>query len=351
LTSRSIALVPARLPPALQQVRARWLVTGGAGFIGSHLIEALLGAGQEVVTIDNLATGRQRNLDLVRAAVGEEAWALHRFMEADIRVPEACAAACEGVHYVLHQAALGSVPRSIADPLLSHAANVNGTLNMLVAARDANVKRFVFASSSSVYGDHPAMPKVEDVIGRQLSPYAVTKYVTELYDAVLARTYGLQSIGLRYFNVFGARQDPAGPYAAVIPRWVKSMLAEEAVRIFGDGETSRDFCYVKNVVQMNLLAALTESPDAVDRVYNVAVHHRTSLNMLFHMLRDMMGVDAEPEYHHFRPGDVRHSLADVGLAQRLLGYVPTHDLGQGLQEALPWYLSEYGDSRPAGSQP
>lgn len=343
LTGLSKAPVEARLPHALTQIRARWLVTGGAGFIGSHLIETLLGAGQEVVTLDNFATGRRRNLELVRASVGEACWARHRLIEADIRDAAVCAAACDGVQYVLHQAALGSVPRSIADPLLSHAANVNGTLNMLVAARDAKVKRFVYASSSSVYGDHPALPKAEDVIGRQLSPYAVTKYVTELYAAVFARTYGLQSVGLRYFNVFGARQDPAGPYAAVIPRWVKSMLAGEAVQIFGDGETSRDFCYVKNVVQMNLLAALTESPEAVNRVYNVAVHHRTSLNMLFGMLRDLMGVKAVPEYRDFRPGDVRHSLADVGLAQDLLGYEPTHDLEQGLREALPWYLVEYGE--------
>ncbi len=343
MTGFSKAPVEARLPHALTQIRARWLVTGGAGFIGSHLIETLLGAGQEVVTLDNFATGRRRNLELVRASVGEACWARHRLIEADIRDAAVCAAACDGVQYVLHQAALGSVPRSIADPLLSHAANVNGTLNMLVAARDAKVERFVYASSSSVYGDHPALPKVEDVIGRQLSPYAVTKYVTELYASVFARTYGLQSVGLRYFNVFGARQDPAGPYAAVIPRWVKSMLAGEAVQIFGDGETSRDFCYVKNVVQMNLLAALTESPEAVNRVYNVAVHHRTSLNMLFGMLRDLMGVKAVPEYRDFRPGDVRHSLADVGLAQDLLGYEPTHDLEQGLREALPWYLAEYGE--------
>jgi UDP-N-acetylglucosamine/UDP-N-acetylgalactosamine 4-epimerase len=344
LTSLSKAPLAARLPPALDQHCARWLVTGGAGFIGSHLIETLLGAGQEVVTLDNFATGRRRNLDLVRASVGEDAWKRHRLIEADIRDPAVCAAACEGVQYVLHQAALGSVPRSIADPLLSHAANVNGTLNMLVAARDASVERFVYASSSSVYGDHPALPKVEDVIGQQLSPYAVTKYVTELYASVFARSYGLRTVGLRYFNVFGARQDPAGPYAAVIPRWVKAMLAGDPVQIFGDGETSRDFCYVKNVVQMNLLAALTRSPEAVNRVYNVAVHHRTSLNMLFGMLRDLMGVDAVAEYREFRPGDVRHSLADVGLAQSLLGYAPTHDLEQGLREALPWYLSEYGDA-------
>ncbi len=344
MTELAKATVAARLPPELLGVRARWLVTGGAGFIGSHLVETLLSAGQEVVTLDNFATGRRRNLDLVRASVGEDNWARHRLIEADIRELAVCVGACEGVRYVLHQAALGSVPRSIADPLLSHAANVNGTLNMLVAARDAKVRRFVFASSSSVYGDHPALPKVEDVIGRQLSPYAVTKYVAELYASVFARSYGLQSVGLRYFNVFGARQDPAGPYAAVIPRWVKAMLAGEPVQIFGDGETSRDFCYVKNVVQMNLLAALSESPDAVNRVYNVAVHHRTSLNMLFGMLRDLMGVEAEAEYHDFRPGDVRHSLADVGLAQDLLGYEPTHDLEQGLREALPWYLTEYGEA-------
>jgi UDP-N-acetylglucosamine/UDP-N-acetylgalactosamine 4-epimerase len=344
LTDLAKTPMPAKLPVGLVGIRARWLVTGGAGFIGSHLVETLLGAGQEVVTLDNFATGRRRNLDLVRASVGEVAWGRHRLIEADIRDATVCAAACEGVQYVLHQAALGSVPRSIADPLLSHAANVNGTLNMLVAARDAKVDRFVYASSSSVYGDHPALPKVEDVIGRQLSPYAVTKYVTELYASVFARSYGLRSIGLRYFNVFGARQDPAGPYAAVIPRWVKAMLAGESVQIFGDGETSRDFCYVKNVVQMNLLAALTEAPEALDRVYNVAVHHRTSLNMLFGMLRDLLGVRSVPVYRDFRPGDVRHSLADVGLAQSLLGYEPTHDLEQGLREALPWYLSEYGDA-------
>jgi len=337
--------VPVRLPAELKSLRARWLVTGGAGFIGSHLVETLLGAGQEVVTLDNFATGHRRNLDLVRLAVGDDAWRRHRLIEADIRDPDACASACSGAQYVLHQAALGSVPRSIADPLQSNAANVTGTLNMLVAARDAKVRRFVYASSSSVYGDHPALPKEEHSIGRQLSPYAVTKYVAELYAGVFAKSYGLSSVGLRYFNVFGARQDPEGPYAAVIPKWVKALLAGEPVRIFGDGETSRDFCYVKNVVQMNILAALTDSAEAVDRVYNVAVHQRTSLALLFTMLRDLMGVEAEPEHHDFRPGDVRHSLADIGMAQRLLDYQPTHGLRAGLLEALPWYLAEYGVAR------
>ena len=308
---------------ALAGARRRWLVTGAAGFIGSHLIETLLAAGQDVVSLDNLATGHLRNFDHVRASVGE------------------------GADFVLHQAALGSVPRSIAEPLDSHASNVNGSLNMLVAARDAKVRRLVYASSSSVYGDHPGLPKVEDSIGRPLSPYAVTKYVNELYASVFCRTYGLPVIGLRYFNVFGARQDPAGPYAAVIPRWVKALLAGEPVKIFGDGETSRDFCYVKNVVQMNLLAAIGESSEAVDQVYNVAVNQRTSLNLLFRELCELLGVEATPEYQDFRPGDVRHSLADISKAQRLLGYAPTHDLRTGLAEALRWYASIAGVGQPA----
>lgn len=331
---------------ALAGGRRRWLVTGAAGFIGSHLIETLLAAGQEVVSLDNLATGHMRNLDHVRAAVGGDAWGRHRFIEGDIRDLATCREACEGVDYVLHQAALGSVPRSIAEPLDSHASNVNGALNMLVAARDAKVRRLVYASSSSVYGDHPGLPKVEDSIGRPLSPYAVTKYVNELYASVFCRTYGLPVIGLRYFNVFGARQDPAGPYAAVIPRWVKALLAGEPVRIFGDGETSRDFCYVKNVVQMNLLAALGQSPGAVDQVYNVAVHQRTSLNQLFRDLCELLGTEATAEYHDFRAGDVRHSLADISKAQQLLGYAPTHDLRAGLTEALPWYVNEYAPAEP-----
>ena len=326
---------------ALAGARRRWLVTGAAGFIGSHLIETLLAAGQDVVSLDNLATGHLRNFDHVRASVGEDAWGRHRFIQGDIRDLAACREACEGADFVLHQAALGSVPRSIAEPLDSHATNVNGSLNMLVAARDAKVRRLVYASSSSVYGDHPGLPKVEDSIGRPLSPYAVTKYVNELYASVFCRTYGLPVIGLRYFNVFGARQDPAGPYAAVIPRWVKALLAGEPVKIFGDGETSRDFCYVKNVVQMNLLAAIGESSEAVDQVYNVAVNQRTSLNLLFRELCELLGVEATPEYQDFRPGDVRHSLADISKAQRLLGYAPTHDLRTGLAEALRWYVAEY----------
>lgn len=330
-----------RLRSAVPVEPRRWLVTGGAGFIGSHLVEHLLGFGQHVVTLDNFATGHRRNLDHVREAVGDAAWQRHRLVEGDIRDASACAEACAGIDYVLHQAALGSVPRSIADPALSNAANVTGTLNMLVAARDAGARRFVYASSSSVYGDHPDLPKVESKIGRPLSPYAVTKYVCELYAGVFSRSYGMETVGLRYFNVFGARQDPEGPYAAVIPRWVKALLAKQPVRIFGDGETSRDFCYVKNVVQANLLAATREGPDAVNRVYNVAVRQRTSLNMLFDDLRQLLGVKAEAVYEDFRPGDVRHSLADIREAQERLGYAPTHDLRAGLQEALAWYVAEY----------
>lgn len=320
-----------------------WLVTGVAGFIGSNLLETLLKLDQRVVGLDNFATGHRRNLDEVRTLVSEAQWARFRFIEGDIRELADCQAACAGVDHVLHQAALGSVPRSLADPIATNAANITGFLNMLVAARDAGVSRFVYAASSSTYGDHPGLPKVEDVIGKPLSPYAVTKYVNELYAEVFARSYGFQSIGLRYFNVFGARQDPAGAYAAVIPKWAASLLAGEPVFINGDGETSRDFCYVANAVQANLLAASTANAEAVNQVYNVAVGDRTTLNTLFSLLRDGLSAqgvsgDTRPVHRDFRAGDVRHSQADISKAARLMGYAPSHALAEGLREALPWYL-------------
>ncbi len=326
----------------LREKPSRWLVTGSAGFIGSHLVEALLRLGQRVVSLDNFATGHQSNLDEVRAAVGDEAWRRHTFIEADIVDLAACRRACQGVDIVLHEAAIGSVPRSIADPVQTHAVNATGFLSMLVAARDEGVQRFVYAASSSTYGDHPGLPKVEDAIGRPLSPYAVTKYVDELYAEVFGRCYGMATIGLRYFNVFGSRQDPEGAYAAVIPRWVAAMLRGTPITIYGDGETTRDFCYVSNVVQANLLAA-TVGSDAVGHVYNVAVGGRLSLNDLYGILRGLV-VERHPRLRvpppireDFRAGDVRHSQADIGKARRLLGYDPTHDTRSGLRDALPWY--------------
>jgi UDP-N-acetylglucosamine 4-epimerase len=326
-------------------------VTGSAGFIGSHLVEALLRLDQEVVSLDNFATGHRRNLDEVRAAVGADAWRRHRFVEADVADLAACREACKGVSVVLHQAALGSVPRSIDDPLRTHAANATGFLNMLVAARDAGTSRLVYAASSSTYGDHADLPKVEETIGRPLSPYAVTKYLNELYADVFGRCYGMDTVGLRYFNVFGPRQDPEGAYAAVIPRWVATMLRGEAVRIFGDGETTRDFCHIANVVQANLLAATTTSPGAIGEVYNVAVGGRLSLNELARTLRELIGerhrgLAVPPPVHaDFRAGDVRHSQAAIVKAQRLLGYAPTHDVRAGLREALAWYES-HADGPP-----
>jgi UDP-N-acetylglucosamine 4-epimerase len=322
----------------------RWLVTGSAGFIGSHLVEALLRAGQQVVGLDNFATGFQRNLDEVRNAVGAQAWARHRFIEGDIIDPGTCAHACEGVDVVLHQAALGSVPRSLADPLRTHAVNATGFLNMLVGARDAGCARFVFAASSSTYGDHPGLPKVEDRIGNPLSPYAVTKYLDELYAGVFTRSYGLQTVGLRYFNVFGPRQDPDGAYAAVIPNWASRIARGETCMINGDGETTRDFCYVANVVQANLRAALVPAEGARHEIFNIAYGEQTTLNQLHGLLVDNLreripGLEAVPvAYREFRAGDVRHSLADVGKARRLLGYSPTHSVRQGLREAMGWYV-------------
>ena len=322
----------------------RWLVTGAAGFIGSNLVETLLALDQHVTGLDNFATGHRRNVDEVMTAVGDQRAARFTMIEGDITRATDCAAACEGVDFVLHQAALGSVPRSLENPVATNAANIDGFLNMLVAARDARVRRFVYAASSSTYGDHPDLPKVEDRIGRPLSPYAVTKYVNELYAEVFARCYGLQSIGLRYFNVFGRRQDPDGAYAAVIPRWIAALLVGTPVAINGDGETTRDFCYVDNAVQANLLAALADDA-GVDQIYNVAVSGRTSLNALFDKLKAGLLLTApqvatqSATYREFRAGDVRHSQADIGKATRLLGYAPTHDIDAGLAAAMPWYVA------------
>jgi UDP-N-acetylglucosamine 4-epimerase len=322
----------------------RWLITGSAGFIGSHLLENLLKLGQTVVSLDNFATGHRHNLAQVRDAVGEEAWGRHTFIEGDITDPQTCRNVCEGVDIVLHEAALGSVPRSIATPLVTHAANATGFLNMLDAARQAGVKKFVYAASSSTYGDSPTLPKVEDKIGRPLSPYAVTKYLNELYADVFGRCYGMATIGLRYFNVFGPRQDPNGAYAAVVPRWTSEMLAGKQCVINGDGETSRDFCFVANVVQANLRAGITDNPEASNQVYNVAVGDRTTLNQLHAAIAEALKRECpdlnmqSPRHADFRPGDVRHSLADVSKARNLLGYVPTHDVRAGLREAMSWYV-------------
>jgi UDP-N-acetylglucosamine 4-epimerase len=328
----------------LRQRPRTWLITGVAGFIGSHLLQTLLQLNQRVVGLDNFATGHQRNLDDVHTLVTPEQWARFSFIDGDIRHLTDCQRACAGVDHVLHQAALGSVPRSLEDPITTHAANIPGFLNMLVAARDAQVKSLTYAASSSTYGDHPALPKVEDHIGKPLSPYAVTKYVNELYADVFARCYGFHSIGLRYFNVFGPRQDPNGAYAAVIPKWTAALLKGEPVYINGDGDTSRDFCFVANAVQANLLAATATEPQAPNQVYNVAVGDRTTLNDLFRLIREALvphGVspDAAPTHRDFRAGDVRHSQADVSKAQRLLGYAPTHRLADGVEVAMPWYVS------------
>ena len=336
------------LQARLRAERSTWLITGAAGFIGSNLLEALLKLDQRVVGLDNFATGHQHNLDEVRSLVSAEQWARFRFIRGDIREMADCQAACAGVDYVLHQAALGSVPRSVADPVLTNSANVTGFLNMLVAARDAGVKRFVYAASSSTYGDHPALPKVEDSIGRPLSPYAVTKLVNELYAEVFARNYGFGSIGLRYFNVFGPRQDPEGAYAAVIPKWIASMLRNEPVFINGDGETSRDFCFIDNVVQANLLAATTNSADAVNQIYNVAVGDRTSLNELYELLRASLAPrfthlqGAAPVRRGFREGDVLHSLADIRKARARLGYAPAYRVREGLALCMAWYVASAG---------
>ena len=345
----------------LRQAPKTWLVTGVAGFIGSHLLETLLKLNQRVVGLDNFSTGHQCNLDEVQTLVNPEQWANFHFIKGDIRFLADCQRAmtwhtpvaahrlgrssesdCITVNHVLHQAALGSVPRSLADPIDTNETNITGFLNMLVAARDNKVESFTYAASSSTYGDHPALPKVEENIGKPLSPYAVTKYVNELYADVFARSFGFNTIGLRYFNVFGPRQDPNGAYAAVIPRWTAALLKGEPVYINGDGETSRDFCFIANAVQANLLAACA-AEEAKDQVYNVAVGGRTTLNQLFQALKQALlahGVAAntQPSSSDFRAGDVRHSQADISKATRLLCYGPSHQLAEGIQEAVPWYV-------------
>ena len=329
---------------------ARWLVTGAGGFIGSNIVEALLALGQQVVGLDNFATGHRSNLEEVRRKVGEERWSAFELIEGDIRDRDACARAVTGATFVLHQAALGSVPRSIADPLTTHDVNVTGFVNMLDAARVAGVRRFIYAASSSTYGDEPNLPKREERIGNPLSPYAATKLTNEIYAAVYARSYGFAAIGLRYFNVFGPRQDPNGPYAAVIPKWIAAMVDDADVQIFGDGSTSRDFCYVANAVQANLRAALA-GDQAQNQVYNVAVGERTSLLELFNLLRDSLGrhqvhYRKEPAFGDFRRGDVLHSEADISKARSLLGYAPTHRIAEGVEEALPWYLRRTAAAAP-----
>ena len=325
-----------------------WLVTGAAGFIGSNLVEALLGLGQRVVGLDNFSTGHRHNLEQVRDAVGPEAFSRFSFCEGDIRSLETCRSVCKGVDYVLHQAALGSVPRSIDDPITSHDSNVTGFLNMLVAARDAGVKRFVYAASSAAYGDWPGLPKVEHEIGKPLSPYGAGKHMNEIYADTFGRCYGMETVGLRYFNVFGPRQDPEGAYAAVIPKWVAAMLRGETVYINGDGETARDFCYIENVVQANLLGATVRNPEAVNQVYNVAVGGSTSLNELHDVLgwllqrHDRDFTAAPPVYRDFRPGDVRFSRADISKIERLLEYRPTHTVDTGLERAIAWYVARLG---------
>lgn len=319
-----------------------WLITGVAGFIGSNLLEHLLKLDQTVIGLDNFATGHQHNLDEVKSLVTQKQWNKFTFHEGDIRNLEDCRNSVKGVDYVLHQAALGSVPRSINDPITSNETNISGFLNMLVASRDAQVKSFTYAASSSTYGDHPALPKVEDNIGNPLSPYAVTKLVNEIYAQVFKLTYDFDTIGLRYFNVFGQRQDPNGAYAAVIPLWISSMLRRDEVFINGDGKTSRDFCFIENVVQMNILAATTND-EAKNNVYNVAVGDRTDLNMLFDSLKsglvkNQKDVTSSPTYREFRKGDVRHSQADIAKAQKLLGYEPQFNIEAGINKAIPWYI-------------
>ena len=323
-----------------------WLITGAAGFIGSNLLETLLKLNQKVIGLDNFSTGYQYNFDEVKGLVNAEQWNNFRFIEGDIRDLGTCKNACKEADYILHQAALGSVPRSIEDPINTNENNITGFLNMLVAARDAGVARFVYAASSSTYGDHPELPKVEDKIGKPLSPYAVTKYVNELYAEVFSKTFGIETIGLRYFNVFGPRQDPKGAYAAVIPLWFLGLIRGEKVYINGDGETSRDFCYIENYVQANILAATT-GENVGGQIFNIAYGERTTLNALFSLIRkrvaqnipEVMGV--EPQYRDFRQGDVRHSLADISKAREMLGFAPRWSVKEGLEKSGDWYLQNF----------
>ncbi len=349
--SNYVLRLPQKLVRGVSSAHRSWLVTGAAGFIGSNLVEALLALDQYVVGLDNFETGHRHNLEQVRMAVGEHRWGRFKMVEGDICDRGVCAAAVMGVDIALHQAALGSVPRSLADPLRSHDVNVTGFINMLDAARVAGVARFIYAASSSTYGDEPTLPKREERIGVPLSPYASTKLVNEIYASVYARAYGLRSIGLRYFNVFGPRQDPNGAYAAVIPRWVAAMIEGRTVAIYGDGSTSRDFCYVANAVQANLAAALAPN-EAQDQVYNVAIGERTSLKELFELLRDGLAdyqvhYSATPQFLNFREGDVRHSQADICKARSTLEYKPTHTVKEGLAESIGWYVSHLSHSNVA----
>ena len=339
-----------RLQSLLRSSPRKWLITGCAGFIGSNLLEVLLKLDQTVVGLDNLSTGHQYNLDEVRGLVSDSQWRRFTFIHGDIRDGDTCRQAVAGIDNVLHQAALGSVPRSIEDPVVTNDSNINGFLNILVAARDASVKSFVYAASSSTYGDHPGLPKVEPHIGRPLSPYAVTKYVNELYAEVFARCYGFRTVGLRYFNVFGKRQDPDGAYAAVIPKWIATMVADRQVVINGDGSTSRDFCYIENAVQANLLAAMNQGgPNS--EIYNVAVSDATTLNQLFDYLKAILNangivVTKKPVHTGFRSGDVRHSQANVDKAMRELGYLPEHRIFEGLEATVPWYVERISKQFP-----
>lgn len=331
------------LKERLRKKPKTWLITGVAGFIGSNLLETLLKLDQKVVGLDNFSTGHQYNLDEVKSLVSHEQWENFSFFYGDIRDLSICNRVVSGVDYVLHQAALGSVPRSISDPITTNEVNINGFLNMLMASKNASVKSFTYAASSSTYGDHTALPKVENVIGNPLSPYAITKYVNELYATVFASTYGFKSIGLRYFNVFGQRQDPAGAYAAVIPKWTSAMINGDDIYINGDGETSRDFCFIENTVQMNILAATAEEIQK-NEVYNVALGGRTSLNELFNLIKNNLNnndiiVNQDPIYRDFRAGDVRHSQADISKAQSILGYDPEYDIASGLKKVMPWYIN------------
>lgn len=350
MTAYETAKAEARMTPK------RWLVTGVAGFIGSNLMERLLQLDQIVVGLDNFSTGKRENLTDVQTLVSERQWSRFTFIEGDIRHLGTCHTACKNVDVILHQAALGSVPRSIADPLNCNDNNVNGNLNMLKAACDTRVKRMVYASSSAVYGDHPGLPKVENICGQQLSPYAVSKMVNELYAHVFSHLYGLETIGLRYFNVFGPRQDPEGAYAAVIPHWISALRTGETVYINGSGETSRDFCFIENVVQANLLAATTNNRMAINQVYNVALNNRVTLNELFRLLQKYIQpyldspCESHPVYRDFRPGDVLHSQADISKALQLLGYAPSHSVEEGLEASMAWYMRRQALKRQAGTQ-
>lgn len=317
-----------------------WLITGAAGFIGSNLVEALLNLNQNVIGLDNFATGFHQNLEEVIASVSNTQRKNFTFYEGDIRHLHDCEKAVKNVDFVLHQAALGSVPRSIENPQLVNEVNIGGYVNMLIAAKNAKVKRFVFASSSSVYGDSPIIPKVESHLGNPLSPYAVTKCTNEIYAKAFAHCYELECIGLRYFNVFGPRQNYKSQYAAVIPLWIISLLKNNIIFINGDGETSRDFCYVKNAIQANILAALVERKDAINTIYNISVGQQTTLNHLFQMICHNLKISKKPVYREFRSGDIRHSLADISKAKELLGYEGVFTVNHGLEEMISWYINQ-----------